>query len=76
MHQYQGYTGEHETYVLIVQLANGLLKTRGIGDEFNEDNVPVLLASLGLRQDAVYDFEKDINSLSPDLDALTSSRPS
>ncbi|SFN32615.1 HDOD domain-containing protein [Marinobacter pelagius] len=76
MHQYQGYTGEHETYVLIVQLANGLLKSRGIGDEFNEDNVPVLLASLGLRQDAVYDFEKDIDSLSPDLDALTSSRPS
>jgi len=76
MHQYQGYTGEHETYVLIVQLANGLLKSRGIGDEFNEDNVPVLLGSLGLRQDSVYDFEKDIDSLSPDLDALTSSRPS
>ncbi len=76
MHQYQGYTGAHETYVLIVQLANGLLKSRGIGDEFNEDNVPVLLGSLGLRQDAVYDFEKDIDSLAPDLDALTSSRPS
>lgn len=76
MHQYQGYTGEHETYVLIVQLANGLLKTRGIGDEFNEDNVPVLLGSLGLRQDAGYDFEKEIDSLSHDLDALTSSRPS
>nr|WP_251068323.1 HDOD domain-containing protein [Marinobacter sp. C7] len=76
MHQHQGYTGEHETYVLMVQLANGLLKARGIGDEFNEDNVPVLLGSLGLRQDAVEDFEKDIDSLSPDLDALTSSRPS
>ncbi|MFO7528536.1 MAG: HDOD domain-containing protein [Marinobacter sp.] len=76
MHQYQGYTGEHETYVRIVQLANGLLKARGIGDEFNEDNVPVLLGSLGLRQDAVYDFENEIDSLSPDLDALTSSRPS
>lgn len=76
MHQYQGYTGEHETYVLMVQLANGLLKTRGIGDEFNEDNIPVLLGSLGLRQDAVHDFEKDLDNLSPDLDALTSSRPS
>lgn len=76
MHQYQGYTGEHETYVVMVQLANGLLKSRGIGDEFNEDNIPVLLGSLGLRQDAVHDFEKDLDNLSPDLDALTSSRPS
>ncbi|WP_111497494.1 MULTISPECIES: HDOD domain-containing protein [Marinobacter] len=46
MHQRMAYEGDHADYVHMVQLANALLKDKGIGDEFNPDDVDTLAASL------------------------------
>ncbi|AOY88509.1 histidine kinase [Marinobacter salinus] len=73
VHQRLGYHGEHESYVLMVQLANALLKGRGIGDEFNPDDIPSLLEGLGLSQTVVDDLELEIDRVAPDLDALATS---
>lgn len=73
MHQHPGYHGDHEPYVLMVQLANALLKPRGIGDEFNPDDIPALLEGLGLASDTVVDLEAEIDRVAPDLDALANS---
>ena len=70
MHQYPGYHGEHENYVKIVQLANALLKSRNIGDEFNQDNMDCLLDDLGLTRGQLSDIEARIDEVAPDLDAL------
>ena len=70
MHQQEGYHGEHEQYVLMVQLANGLLKERGIGDEFNPDDVASLASSLGLSEGDVARLNEEIDSVSGELDAL------
>ncbi|MBJ7277036.1 HDOD domain-containing protein [Marinobacter salarius] len=70
MHQQAGYHGEHEQYVLMVQLANGLLKERGIGDEFNPDDVASLASSLGLSEGDVARLNEEIDSVSGELDAL------
>jgi len=73
VHQQPGYHGEHENYVLMVQLANALLKERGIGDEFNPDDVPPLLEGLGLQPDVIDELTSEIERVAPDLDALASS---
>ncbi|MBW4935801.1 HDOD domain-containing protein [Marinobacter sp. F4206] len=73
MHQYAGYHGDHERYVLMVQLANALLKARGIGDEFNPDDVPSLLEGLGLSPGVVDALELEMDRVAPDLDALATS---
>lgn len=70
MHQYPGYHGEHENYVKMVQLANALLKSRDIGDEFNQDNMDCLLEELGLTRGQLSDIEARIDEVAPDLDAL------
>lgn len=70
MHQQEGYHGEHERYVLMVQLANGLLKDRGIGDEFNPDDVVALASSLGLSEGDIARLNEEIDSVSGELDAL------
>lgn len=73
MHQQSGYHGEHERYVLMVQLANALLKERGIGDEFNPDDVAALAAALGLDDAALAAIHADIENVAGELDALAAS---
>ncbi|WP_375193053.1 HDOD domain-containing protein [Marinobacter sp.] len=73
VHQQPGYHGEHEHYVVMVQLANALLKERGIGDEFNPDDVPAMLDQLGLGPDIIGDLTSDMDRVAPDLDALANS---
>ncbi len=73
VHQQPGYHGEHENYVLMVQLSNALLKERGIGDEFNPDDVPALLEGLGLQPNVLDELNAEIDRVAPDLDALASS---
>ncbi|MCM0611203.1 HDOD domain-containing protein [Marinobacter sediminum] len=73
VHQHLGYHGEHESYVLMVQLANALLKGRGIGDEFNPDDIPELLEGLGLPSEVVDDLGLEMDGVAPDLDALAMS---
>ncbi|MBO6849840.1 MAG: HDOD domain-containing protein [Marinobacter sp.] len=73
MHQQSGYHGEHDQYVLMVQLANGLLKERGIGDEFNPDDLPALAAALGLDAAALAAIGADIDGVAGELDALAAS---
>ncbi len=70
MHQKAGYHGEHEPYVLMVQLANGLLKERGIGDEFNPDDIVSLASSLGLSEGDIARLNEEIDNVSGELDAL------
>ncbi|MEP1214566.1 MAG: HDOD domain-containing protein [Marinobacter sp.] len=70
MHQQQGYQGEHENYVLMVQLANGLLKEKGIGDELNLDDLHALATPLGLSDADVTSLSEEIDKVSGDLDAL------
>ena len=73
VHQQPGYHGEHEHYVVMVQLANALLKERGLGDEFNPDDVPAMLDQLGLGPDIIGDLTSDMDRVAPDLDALANS---
>ncbi len=73
MHQHMGYQGEHESYVLMVQLANGLLKERGIGDEFNPDDIDGLTAALGLSESDMTQLRDEVERVSEDLDALAHS---
>ncbi|NMT64176.1 HDOD domain-containing protein [Marinobacter orientalis] len=70
MHQQQGYQGEHENYVLMVQLANALLKEKGIGDEFNPDDLTALALPLGLSDSDITILSEEIGRVSGDLDAL------
>ncbi|MBU2954149.1 HDOD domain-containing protein [Marinobacter sp. F3R08] len=73
VHQQPGYHGEHENYVLMVQLSNALLKDRGIGDEFNPDDVSTLLEGLGLLPDVVNELNTELDRVAPDLDVLANS---
>lgn len=73
VHQQLNYQGEHENYVMMVQLANALLKQRDIGDEFNADNIPALLQGLELKPAIVDELIFEIDQVAPELDALASS---
>lgn len=73
VHQQPGYQGEHENYVMMVQLANALLKDRGIGDEFNPDDIPALLKGLELAPGVVSELMDEIDQVAPELDVLASS---
>lgn len=73
MHQYPDYHGEHEQYVLMVQLANGLLKERRIGDEFNPDDLSSMALALDLTEQDLDRFREDVERVSADLDALARS---
>lgn len=73
MHQHSLYHGEHEHYVLMVQLANGLLKERHIGDEFNPDDLEALAGALGLKNEVLDSLRENVEEVSADLDALARS---
>lgn len=73
VHQRPDYHGEHDQYVLTVQLANALLKENGIGDEFNPDNLTELSQRLGLIESDLESFRAAVSVVAPDLDALARS---
>ncbi|WP_100639993.1 HDOD domain-containing protein [Marinobacter salexigens] len=73
VHQQLGYQGEHGNYVMMVQLANALLKERSIGDEFNPDDIPALLQGLELEPVIMEELRAEIDEVAPELDALASS---
>ncbi|MEX0605456.1 MAG: HDOD domain-containing protein [Marinobacter sp.] len=73
VHQRPDYHGEHEQYVLMVQLANGLLKESGIGDEFNPDDLDRLCQRLGLTENDLKSIRAAVTAVAPDLDALARS---
>ncbi|WP_148861958.1 aminoacyl-tRNA deacylase and HDOD domain-containing protein [Marinobacter fonticola] len=73
VHQHPDYEGEHATYVHMVQLANGLLKKKGIGDEFNPDDTAALAESLGLTESDVDTLVKTTDAVAEELDDLARS---
>lgn len=73
MHQQPGYRGEHENYVLMVQLANELLKSKGIGDEFNACNLDGMVQRLGLSEAQLERLNQDVDDVSDELDELARS---
>ncbi|MDI9246107.1 HDOD domain-containing protein [Marinobacter sp. CHS3-4] len=73
MHQHSDYHGDHEHYVLMVQLANALLKERQIGDEFNPDDLDSLSEGLSLSPQDLDNLREEVEQVSADLDALARS---
>lgn len=70
VHQQSGYQGDHATYVKMVQLANGLLGLRGIGDEFNEEDLQPLADSLGFTEADLEYFTRITDDAAEELDTL------
>lgn len=73
MHQQLEYDGTDALYVAAVQLANGLLKRREIGDEFDEQDVAPLANRLGLSDEALEGLVQASEEASDQLDALAGS---
>lgn len=73
VHQHMEYEGEHADYVHMVQLANGLLKQKGIGDEFNPDDTDALAESLGLGPSDVERLLEITDTVAEELDDLARS---
>ncbi|MDX1634063.1 MAG: HDOD domain-containing protein [Marinobacter sp.] len=73
VHQNGDYHGDHETYVLMVQLANELLKEKGVGDEFNVPEPDLPAQRLGLASEDLDELRESIDTVAPDLDALARS---
>lgn len=73
MHQSADYHGEHESFVILVQLANSLLKERHIGDEFNPDDPGEHAAMLHLTDQDLDDLREEVERVSAELDALARS---
>lgn len=73
VHQHANYRGEHLAYVTTVQLANGMLKRRGIGDEFDEQDLNSAMAVLGLGDEALERLFETVDDASAELDVLADS---
>ena len=73
VHQQPDYHGEHEEYVLMVQLANELLKEKHIGDEFNPEDYAMPRERLGLTEANLETLREGVEAVSDDLDALARS---
>lgn len=70
MHQQPHYDGDQKTYVLMVQLANGLLQEQGVGDEFNARDLEAMAEPLGLDEFRLDEFRREMADVSEDLDSL------
>ncbi|MDC0662643.1 HDOD domain-containing protein [Marinobacter sp. SS21] len=73
VHQQPEYHGEHEVFVLMVQLANGLLKEQGIGDEFNADDLEALADRLGFSEPDLQALRGDIEQVASEMTELARS---
>lgn len=73
VHQQSDYEGEHKTYVTMVRLANGLLKEKGVGDEFTPDDIERLADQLGLDTGNLDRLRDEVDEVSDDLDSLAHS---
>lgn len=74
-HQNTEYQGEHEAVVVLVQLANSLLKDFGIGDELTPEDPLFHARRLGLDGAVVFEVFDQIRRVSSEIDqAAPSSR--
>ncbi|WP_328185413.1 HDOD domain-containing protein [Marinobacter sp. OP 3.4] len=73
VHQQMDYQGGHKTYVVMVQLANALLKEKGVGDEFNPNDIDYLAEQLGLDTGNLDRLREDVEQVADDLDSLAHS---
>lgn len=70
MHEVPGYQGQHEPYVHAVQLANELLKQRGIGDEHTLADPATPARALGLSQPDLEQLLITIDEVSAEIEDL------
>ena len=70
LHEAASYQGQNADYVLIVQLANELLKEHGIGDEFSPGNLQTLAQALGLTSEQLQTLATTIDEVTAELDEL------
>ncbi|MEQ6885881.1 HDOD domain-containing protein [Salicola sp. Rm-C-2C1-2] len=70
MHEIAGYQGRHEPYVHCVQLANELLKERGIGDEQTRADPVAAARALGLNQPDLEQLLGTIDEVSAEIEDL------
>ncbi len=70
MHETADYQGRHQAYVHVVQLANELLKQRGIGDEHMLGDPATPAQALGLGQQDLEQFLTTIDDVSAEIEDL------
>lgn len=70
MHEIPDYQGQHESYVHCVQLANELLKERGIGDEQTRADPVAAARALGLNQPDLDQLLGTIDEVSAEIEDL------
>jgi HD-like signal output (HDOD) protein len=69
-HHNREYKGEHKIYVHMLQVANALLKTVGIGDEVSKELPEAALASIGLDAQRAYEVLVHVMEGCNDLNAF------
>ena len=73
LHEVEQYDGQHADYVLTVRLANDLLKSHGIGDEFSKANPDALAEALALTSVQVEELARTIDDVASELNELARS---
>ncbi|MFW5823764.1 MAG: HDOD domain-containing protein [Marinobacter sp.] len=73
MHQQAHYEGDYKACVVMVRLANALLKEKGVGDEFNPDDTDGLARELGLDAASLTRLRDEVDQVADDLDSLAHS---
>lgn len=69
-HHDASYTGQHRSEVLLILLANRLLKQHDIGDEASDEIPEALLRTLGLEREGVQRLCQNIMDCSTSLDTM------